>query len=361
MKPAIEPLQTRLAFEVKCGSPLIGCRFDPSGRYLFASSENFAIHRYDVATGQRIQLAGHSSWVRGLAFSGRPPIRPMAAQVSAALVGGASSVTAGRAESTLVSADYHGHLKWWNADGDSPTPIRSVPAHSGWARAVAISPDGTTIASCGNDGLVKLWAIADGKALQKFEGHGCHVYNVAFHPTGNSLVSGDLKGVIKEWDLASGKAVRVFDAKVLHKYDGGFAADIGGVRGMTFDATGASLACTGITEVSNAFAGVGNPLVVSFDWKDGKAKQLKPKDAFQGTGWGVGFLANGWIVAAGGAGQGRLWFWKPDEPASAHVINVPANARDLALHPDGTALAVAGANGSAYVYTMSPTTPAKKK
>ena len=189
------------------------------------------------------------------------------------------------------------------------------------------------------------------------EGHGSHVYNVAFHPTGGRLVSCDLKGIVKDWDLSTGKVVRELDAKVLHKYDTGFRADIGGARGMSFLADGNTLALTGITNVSNAFAGVGNPLVVLFDWKDGKPKQLKPKEAYQGTGWGVAIHPAGYTIAAGGAANGRIWFWKGED--NIHKLEVPVSARDMTLHPDGTALAIAGHAGNALVYTLLPTPPKK--
>ena len=153
-------------------------------------------------------------------------------------------------------------------------------------RAVAVSPDGKTVASCGNDNAVKLWKADDGKPVRTLEGHESHVYNIAFHPDGTRLASCDLKGVVKDWDLKTGKCDRDLDAKVLWKYDTGFMADIGGARAMAFSPDGSQLACAGITNVSNAFAGVGNPAVVVFNWKDGKSKLLKPKDAFQGTGVG---------------------------------------------------------------------------
>ena len=66
------------------------------------------------------------------------------------------------------------------------------------------------------------------------------------------------------------------------------------------------------------------------------------------------FTARAWLSG------GRVWFWTGDDAASAHAVTVPANARDLTLHPDGTRLAVAGANGSALVYTLTPAAPAKK-
>src|SRR5262249_32422265 len=252
----IDPAQAHLVAQWKHASPLIGCRFDPEGKYVFAGAQDNAVVRWEVAGGKKTALAGHKSWVRGLAFAAR--------------------------ERLLFSADWAGRVLAWPLDADNPSPRWALAAHKGWARALAVSPDGKALASCGNDGLVKLWSVPDGKPLAELAGHDCHVYNVAFHPDGRSLVSADLKGVVKVWDLQKGAAVRQLDARVLYKYDPTFMADIGGVRSMAFDREGKYLACAGITNVSNAFAGVGNPLVVLFGWASGKQKlQLKPKVTFQ--------------------------------------------------------------------------------
>ena len=36
----IEPTKTKLLKDYKHNSPLIGCRFDPSGRFVFASAQD---------------------------------------------------------------------------------------------------------------------------------------------------------------------------------------------------------------------------------------------------------------------------------------------------------------------------------
>lgn len=113
-----------------------------------------------------------------------------------------------------------------------------------------------------------------------------------------------------------------------------------------------TLACTGITNVSNAFAGVGNPLVILFNWKHGKATQLKTKEAYQGTGWGVNLHNTGIVIAAGGGGDGRIWFWRPSDASNFQTLVVPTNIRDMAVHPSGKYLAIAGFNGSATVYGL---------
>ncbi len=308
-RAAFDPTAARVERELKHTRPLVGCRFDPSGRFLFVTAEDDSVQRFDVSSGTKTALAGHTSWARGLAFvPGRDP-----------------------KAFTLVSADYHGKLIWWQGEADAPKPIKTVQAHDGWVRGVAVSPDGLTVASCGNDNAVKLWIAADGAAVRTLEGHASHVYNVAFSPDGLRLVSCDLKGVVKDWNLKTGKCERDIDAKILTKYDPTFMADIGGARGIAFKPDGSAVALCGITNVSNAFAGVGNPVVVLIDWKPGTAKLLKPKETFQGTAWGVAFHPSGAVIAAGGGGQGRVWFWKNDEPVGVHTLNVPTNCRDFAL------------------------------
>lgn len=219
-------------------------------------------------------------------------------------------------------------------------------------RVVAISPDGCVVASCGNDNLVKLWAIGDGAPLATLTGHDSHVYNLAFHPNRVNLAIADHLGIVKDWNWTAGRFVRDLDAKFLHKYDEGFRAHIGGLRGLAFDATGGTLSGCGITNVSNAFAGVGNPGVILFDWLTGKSRILATKDAYQGTAWGVHVHAAGFVLAAGGAADGRVWFWNLADGLNTHTLVLPSTTRDLAMHPDGTAFAVCCHNGSTAIYTM---------
>jgi WD40 repeat protein len=324
-----DPLKTAQAADWKHTSPLISARIDPAGRYCFAGAQDNSVQRFDLASGNRVPFVGHSSWVRALGFS------PDGA--------------------TLYTGGYDGQLMWWPAAADAPLPQRTITAHNGWLRALAVSPDGTTIATCGNDNLVKLWSAADGTLIRELAGHANHVYNVAFHPAGGRLASTDLKGVVRDWDISTGAEVRQLDASPLYKYDTTFCADIGGARSMAFSPDGTRLACGGITNVSNAFAGIGNPLVVVFDWEAGKSAIAHKSQAdVQAAVWGLSWHPDGYLIGAAGGGVGGiLFFWKPDAEAEFHKLQLPAHARDLAAHPDHLRLAVPHFDSSLRVYRMA--------
>jgi WD40 repeat protein len=225
--------------------------------------------------------------------------------------------------------------------------IDSLEAHHGWVRAVAVSPDGQLVASCGNDLLVKLWRASDGSTVRTLAGHASHVYNLAFHPASGRLVSCDLKGELIDWEVETGKEVRRLHAAALHKYDTTFKADIGGARGLAFSRDGRLLAAAGITNVSNAFAGVGDPVVLVWDWDSGaEPKAHKSKADLRGAAWNVAIHPEGFLIAlSGGGGGGHLLFWKPEEEQAYHSFKLPNTARDMDLHPDALRVASAHADG----------------
>lgn len=314
----------------KHSRPLTACRFDPTGKYLFTGAEDNTVQRWDAATGAVTSLAAHDSWVRAIGFS--------------------------QDGQTLYTGGYDGRLIWWPATTEKPEPIRKIePAHDGWLRALAVSPNGQQIATCGNDKLIKLWDANDGKPLGEFAGHETHVYNVAFHPTQPLLVSCDLKGIVKQWDLNEKKHVKDFaPAPALHKYDTTFRADIGGARSIAFSTDGKLLALGGITNVTNAFAGIGNPAVVVFDWETGQiSKTHVAKEPLNGTAWGVKYHPDGyWIGLSGGGGGGMLYFWKHDSVNEFFKFKLADHGRDMDLHPDNRSVAVAHYDANLRVYGM---------
>ncbi|MGE3405873.1 MAG: WD40 repeat domain-containing protein [Pirellulales bacterium] len=326
----VDPTKTALVSQYKHTSPLISCRIDPTGTYAFAGAQDNTIVRWELADPEKkpTLLVGHGTWVRALGFS------PDGA--------------------TLFAGAYDGQLLWWPVAGDEPKPQRAVAAHTGWVRALAVSPDGKLVATCGNDNLVKLWNAADGALVREQPGHASHVYNVAFHPGGGVMASADLKGIVKIWNVADGAEIRQLEAPELHKYDATFCADIGGARAMQFSPDGKLLAAGGMTNCSNAFAGIGNPLVVVFDWEQGQpAGQHKGQEAINAVIWGLAFHPDGFLMGASGGGSGgRLFFWKHGTPDEFFKLQLPNTARDLAMHPDQQRVAIAHHDSTLRLYRI---------
>jgi WD40 repeat protein len=75
--------------------------------------------------------------------------------------------------------------------------------HKGAVLAMAISPDGRTLASGGDDRMIHLWEVPTGRPLARWQAHDAHVTALAFRPDGRTLVSGAADGMLKLWDLAS--------------------------------------------------------------------------------------------------------------------------------------------------------------
>jgi WD40 repeat protein len=181
------------------------------------------------------------------------------------------------------------------------------------------------------------------------------VYNIAFHPEGKQLASADLKCNVFQWEMSTGKLARKLKAEKMHSYDKTFMADIGGARAMQFNADGSQLAIGGITNVTNAFACVGNPSVVMIDWNSGKNLiQHLAKETFKGVAWGVALHPNGMVVAgAGGPGGGQLYFWKKDGKNEFHKFKMKDTCRDLHLSPDPTQLVTAHYDGHLRISRMT--------
>lgn len=329
MNPAIDVTKTHERAAHRHKSPLISCRFDPSSKYVFFGAQDSRVWRWEIGSDKTTPFAGHDSWTRGMAFAPRD---------------------------VLLTTGFDGRLIWWPAYEETPKPIRKIQAHDGWTRCVAVHPNGQLAATAGNDLVIRLWDLENGKQVQELKGHESHIYNVAFHPSEERLVSGDLKANLLDWDLETGKEVRQMKLEALHKYDKTFKADIGGVRAVDFNEDGTQLACSGITNVSNAFAGVGNPAVEVFDWKSGKRSALHlSKGKLRGVAWGVALHPEPLTIAvSGGGGGGYLLFWKPGEEHEFHQQKLPNIARDLHLAPNHIDVATAHYDGHIRVHRLQP-------
>ena len=110
----------------------------------------------------------------------------------------AQALTASRKLPALIN-------KWPLPDLPHPALQRALTGHTGRVSAVAIAPDGTWLATAGDDGTVRIWDPATGQQRATLTGHTGAVSAVAIAPDGTWLATASGDGTVRIWDPATGQ------------------------------------------------------------------------------------------------------------------------------------------------------------
>jgi WD40 repeat protein len=112
----------------------------------------------------------------------------------------------------LLTGQGGGSLALWNAQpaafqsyffdpvfSASKPPDKTIRAHKEGITALAVSPDGKTLASASHDDLAKLWSLPGGQLLATLEGHKEGVNDIAITPDGKTYITAGSDKTIKLW------------------------------------------------------------------------------------------------------------------------------------------------------------------
>jgi WD40 repeat protein len=156
--------------------------------------------------------------------------------------------------------------------------------HSAHVNAVALSPDGSILASSSKDGTIKLWNVATGAQLRTFYGGGG--YSVAFNHDGTLIAAGSSDGVVRLWDVSTGVEVRTL----------GRSSNL--LSTVAFSRDGKSLASIVSTKE------VSSPIVKLWDFSTGSELRSFPGN---GLNW-IAFSPDGKFLAGSGVSNTiKLW------------------------------------------------------
>lgn len=107
----------------------------------------------------------------------------------------------------------------------------TLTGHTDKVTVITFDPQGSILASGGDDKLIKLWDVKTGKELKALGANNSWIYSLAFSPDGKYLAGGTYNSV-GIWEVESGKLMRTFDVAA-------------GPYSLVFDARGSRLAVGG--------------------------------------------------------------------------------------------------------------------
>ena len=207
------------------GSEVVCVALRPDGRIFASGAEDGAVILWDLDGRKEVRrLEGHELGVGGLAFmpDGRRLIaadrlgvlRAWDAETGALLwdvrrrrQGGFTALAVSADGTQIASASDIGLLTLWTTDGRERLTLGE--RRGGAVRTVGFSADSRWIASGGDDRRIHLWDAASGIRIRSLDGHQDGVTSVCFSPDGSRLLSGSRDAAVAVWDAAGGMVHRL--------------------------------------------------------------------------------------------------------------------------------------------------------
>jgi WD40 repeat protein len=167
---------------------VFGVAFAEDGKHLFTCSRDKTAKVWDLATKESVTtFPDHQNGVYGVAVKADGKVG--------------------------YSVGEDNQLRAWNAAGDQAgKQVRNVGAHAKAILKLVAHPKQPLLVTCSADNTVKLWNADNFQAVRTLPGHTDWVYALALSPDGNLVAAGSYTGDVKVWKVADGTVVKEFNA-----------------------------------------------------------------------------------------------------------------------------------------------------
>ncbi|XP_064616387.1 U4/U6 small nuclear ribonucleoprotein Prp4-like [Liolophura sinensis] len=192
---ATQDLHKRLrSLTIECSQigdnrPLSFCQFSPNCKMLAVGSWSGLCKLWSVPNCDHIRtLRGHNCNVGAIVF------HPQA------------TLTLDDSACCLASCGQDGTVKLWNLISDEP--IADIEGHAPYrVSRLAYHPSGRFLGTCCFDNSWRLWDLEAQEEILHQEGHSKPVYDLAFQGDGALAVTGGLDAFSRVWDLRTGRCI----------------------------------------------------------------------------------------------------------------------------------------------------------
>jgi WD40 repeat protein len=228
--------------------------------------------------------------------------------------------------SRVATGDWDGNVVVRSMPGG--TILRQWNASSSEIKSIAFSPDGATLATASLDDSVRIWNASTGTQIRTLSGHTGGATAVAFSADGTLIATGDAGGAVRLWNASTGNLIRTINAHA------------GAVSALAFSPDGTRLASSSLDATAKLWDVATGTEVLTLSHPDTVSRVAYTPD-------GALLITTCWDGAV------RVWNASTGAPyrqLNAHAMPIHA----LAVSPDGQTMLTGGEDGLVYAWVAGP-------